>query len=142
MNEAEIYWLKQLAGSEEVPALPADRPRRLGHSSAGARLYTTLDRSLSANLAALSAREGCTLSMTLLAAYQVLIHQLTSVEESVVIMPAAGQSLNKMGAPDRRLRQSAAFANEDRAPIVIQQPSGFRKGRVAERLSLSGLPFR
>jgi iturin family lipopeptide synthetase A len=93
MDEAEAYWLKQLAGSETVPALPADRPRRPGHSSAGARRHTTLDRSLSAGLTALSVREGCTLFMTLLAAYQVLIHQLTSQEDSVIVMPAAGQSL-------------------------------------------------
>jgi len=93
MNEAEAYWLRRLAGSERVSALPADRPRPLRHSSAGARLHTTLDRSLSASLTALSAREGCTLFMTLLAAYRVLIYQLTSQEESVIVIPAAGQSL-------------------------------------------------
>ena len=89
---AEAYWLRQLAGSGSVSPLPTDRPRRLGQTSSGAREHTTLDAAACAGLLELSAQQGCTLFMTLLAAYAVVIHQLTAAEESIIVIPAAGQS--------------------------------------------------
>jgi natural product biosynthesis luciferase-like monooxygenase protein len=91
-QRAEAFWLRQLDGSASFSPLPTDYPRRLLQTSGGARQYKTLDAALCARLSETSAQQGCTLFMTLLAAYSVLIHQLTAQEESVIVMPAAGQS--------------------------------------------------
>jgi amino acid adenylation domain-containing protein len=78
------YWTKQLAGAPAVLELPTDRPRPLEQTHHGAQHEVELSASVSEQLRALSRREGVTLYMTLLAAFDVLLHYYTGQQDIVV----------------------------------------------------------
>ncbi|MET0648995.1 MAG: condensation domain-containing protein [Pyrinomonadaceae bacterium] len=67
------YWREQLAGAPALLELPADRPRPAVPSSRGARHAFVVPPQLADALKELSRGAGCTLFMTLLAAWQVLL---------------------------------------------------------------------
>ena len=86
------YWRRSLAGLP-VLNLPTDRPRSAAQSFTfrGASHTFTLPVSLSADLKALSQREGATLFMTLLAAFQLLLARYSRQDDIVVGTPIAGR---------------------------------------------------
>jgi hypothetical protein len=71
------YWKRQLGGDLPALDLPTDRPRPAVHTHRGAQLLRLLPATLSDSLKALSLGWGCTLFMTLLAAFKTLLHHLT-----------------------------------------------------------------
>ena len=82
------YWRKQLEG---VPVLQlfTDRPRPSVQSYEGARQNIALSRTLTGALNDLSQRQGVTLFMTMLAAFQTLLFRYTEQEDIVVGSPIA-----------------------------------------------------
>ena len=90
-EEQLAYWEQQLAGVPAVLELPADRPRPAVQSFAGRSHHFELSRELSGQLNALSRREGVTLFMTLLAAFQTLLHRYTKQTDIVVGTPIANR---------------------------------------------------
>jgi amino acid adenylation domain-containing protein len=86
------YWKEQLRGAPAALELPTDRPRPAARSYQGATHRRRLPRELSAALAALSRREGVTLFMTLLAAFQVLLARHAGQDDIVVGCPIAGRT--------------------------------------------------
>lgn len=91
MANAQQYWLEQY--SEPVPPLelPSDRVRSPLQTYAGARQRAVIELSLLKQLRAASAKQGSTLFVTLLAAFQLLLHRLSGQEDLVVGTSAAGQ---------------------------------------------------
>jgi amino acid adenylation domain-containing protein len=87
------YWKRQLAGAPAVLELPADHhPRPAVQSFAGAAHPVELDAGLVARLRRIAADEGCTLFMTLLAAFMCLLHRYTGAGDLVVGSPIAGRT--------------------------------------------------
>jgi aspartate racemase len=86
------YWRKQLEGAPALLELPTDRPRPATQSYRGALMPWELAKPLSIALGELSQRENATLFMTLLAAFQTLLHRYTSSEEILVGSPIAGRT--------------------------------------------------
>ena len=84
------YWRKQLAGLEPLE-LPTDRPRPPRASYQGARHDFEVPRPLMDQLRQLSRREGTTLHMTLLAAFQTLLARYSGQEDIAVGLPIAGR---------------------------------------------------
>jgi amino acid adenylation domain-containing protein len=91
--ENERYWVEAFAGRAPVLDLPTDRSRTAMKSYTGATLHVSLDEELCAELKKASARLGCSLFVTLLSAFQILLHRLTRQSEVVVGISAAGQAL-------------------------------------------------
>jgi len=89
------YWRKQLA---DLPALqlPTDRPRPAVMSYRGARHPIVIPDALCEKLKALSQREGATLFMTLLAAFQTLLHRYTGQDDIVIGSPIANRNRAEM----------------------------------------------
>ncbi len=83
------FWRKQLGGELPLLELPADFPRPLTQSFRGSNAFLKLPQTLVRDLSSLGALEGCTLFMTLLAAFQVLLHRYTGAEEIVIGTPVA-----------------------------------------------------
>jgi amino acid adenylation domain-containing protein len=86
------YWQQQLGGEVTTLELPADRPRPALQSFRGATHWFALPRPLYRALEALAQREGVTLFMTLLAAFQTLLARYSGQEDLWVGTPVAGRN--------------------------------------------------
>ncbi len=91
LEEQLAYWRQALA---ELPVLdlPTDRPRPMLASYRGARQAFEIGDELTRGLKALGRREGATLFMTLLAAFQVLLYRYSGQTDIAVGVPVAGRS--------------------------------------------------
>lgn len=78
------FWKRQLADAPPVLELPTDKPRPEVQSFRGARHHQLLSTELLDGLKALSRSEGSTAFMTLLAAFNVLLHRYTGQDDIVV----------------------------------------------------------
>jgi amino acid adenylation domain-containing protein len=110
------YWKQQL---DNLPLLnlPTDQPRPASPTYRGATQFLELPKSLSDELEALSQRQGVTLFMTLLAAFQTLLYRYTQQEDIVV---------------------GSAIANRNRSEI--EGLIGFFVNSLVLRTNLSGKP--
>ncbi|HVG44434.1 MAG TPA: amino acid adenylation domain-containing protein, partial [Longimicrobium sp.] len=86
------YWKERLAGAPELLELPTDHPRPPVQTFRGASVPVELSPELLERLQALGRREGATLYMTLLAAFQVLLSRYGGGEDVVVGTPIAGRT--------------------------------------------------
>ncbi|SNS48059.1 amino acid adenylation domain-containing protein [Granulicella rosea] len=89
----EAYWVKRFEGRAPVLALPTDRPRPANKTYNGATIEGSLGPQLYTALKAASAKNGCTLYVTMLSGFQLLMHRLTGQDEVVVGISTAGQAL-------------------------------------------------
>ncbi|MFB2937533.1 amino acid adenylation domain-containing protein [Aerosakkonemataceae cyanobacterium BLCC-F154] len=85
------YWKKQLGGNLPVLELPTDQPRGAVQTFRGAKHSLLLSKTLTQALKELSQREGVTLFMTLLAAFQTLLYRYTGQDDIIVGTPIAGR---------------------------------------------------
>ncbi|MDZ4343688.1 MAG: amino acid adenylation domain-containing protein [Candidatus Binatia bacterium] len=85
------YWKKQLEGVSPLQ-LPTDRPRPPVQTHRGAWQSLILPKELTEQLKSLSRKEGVTLYMTLLAAFQSLLNRYTGQTDIVVGTPIAGRT--------------------------------------------------
>jgi amino acid adenylation domain-containing protein/FkbM family methyltransferase len=85
------YWKTRLAGSPPRLDLPFDRPRRVKSARLGAQERFRLSAALTESLKALGRREGATLFMVLLAAWQTLLSRTTGQDDVLVGTPVAGR---------------------------------------------------
>ncbi|MBV9772574.1 MAG: amino acid adenylation domain-containing protein, partial [Gemmatimonadetes bacterium] len=86
------YWKAKLAGAPPLLELPTDHPREPGQSPRAVHHPFRLSAELSTHLRSLSRREGATLFMTLLSAWQALLSQYSGQEDVVVGSPIAGRT--------------------------------------------------
>lgn len=86
-----IYWKEQLASTPKLLELPTDRPRPVVRTRRGARVGVTWDRKFAEKVRLFSRSEGATLFMTLLAAFQALLHRYTGEEDVPVGTPIANR---------------------------------------------------
>ncbi len=86
------YWKQQLAGLPPLLELPTDRSRPPVQTYQGAYRPFVLPRPLSDQIRALSQREGATLFMTLLAAFQALLARYSGQDDISVGTPIAGRT--------------------------------------------------
>lgn len=91
LQEQLSYWKHQLADAPPVLALPIDHPRPVLQTFRGASHTFRLPQALTASLHALSQREGVTLFMTLLAAFQVLLARSSGQQDILVGSPSANR---------------------------------------------------
>ena len=85
------YWQQQLAGAPGLLELPTDRSRPAIQTYRGAIEKFSLSKKLSEALAALSQKQGVTLFMTLLAAFQTLLFRYTDQTDICVGTPIANR---------------------------------------------------
>ncbi len=93
LQKTERFWLEQFATVPATLELPTDRPRPAVKSFNGASLCRRIDAKLYQSVKKAGARQGSTLFVTLLAAFQALMGRLADQDEVVVGVPTAGQSL-------------------------------------------------
>ncbi|MFL6197989.1 MAG: amino acid adenylation domain-containing protein, partial [Thermoanaerobaculia bacterium] len=90
--ESEIaHWRERLAGAPAVLDLPLDRPRPAVMGDRGASRAVTLPPGLLAAASAMARRQGVTLFMAVLAAFQALLSRVSRSEDVSVGTPVAGR---------------------------------------------------
>jgi hypothetical protein len=89
------YWKRRLAGAPTLE-LPTDRPRPATQSFRGATRVVLSGRELCAALHRLADREGVTLFMVLLAAFQVVLSRWSGQQDIVLGTPIAGRRLRDL----------------------------------------------
>jgi hypothetical protein len=87
------YWLQQLAGELPPLDLPTDRLRPPVQTYHGGSLVQRLDRATAAGLRRLGQERGATLYITLLTAFQILLHRLTGQRDLLVGSPTARRTV-------------------------------------------------
>ncbi|HEY0557957.1 MAG TPA: amino acid adenylation domain-containing protein, partial [Thermoanaerobaculia bacterium] len=91
--EAELaWWRRELVGAPTLLDLPADRPRPTVQRFHGRNLVQPLAPELQRRIGDAGKREGVTLFMTLLAAFQALLARLTGGVDLVIGTPVAGRN--------------------------------------------------
>jgi amino acid adenylation domain-containing protein len=85
------YWKQALAHAPAVLELPTDRPRPAVQSTRGGSCPFRLSQEVMDDVRALSQRQGVTPFMTLLAAFQVLLHRYSRAQDIVVGVPVANR---------------------------------------------------
>ncbi len=96
------YWKKVLGEKLPFLEMPTDYPRPLGTTYPCERCYTMLPKSLADNLNDLSQKSGCTLFMTLLAGFKLLLYRYAQQSDILVNFSHAGrkqEELEKMIGP-------------------------------------------
>ncbi|HYW05316.1 MAG TPA: amino acid adenylation domain-containing protein, partial [Longimicrobium sp.] len=92
LDKQLAWWKARLAGAPAVLELPTDRARPAARSNRGSYERFHLPPTLAGALRELSRREGVTLFMTLLAAWQALLGKYSGQEDLVVGAPVAGRT--------------------------------------------------
>ncbi|MFF1902981.1 amino acid adenylation domain-containing protein [Kitasatospora sp. NPDC058218] len=111
------YWTQALAGAPAALELPTDRPRPAVRSTRGGSRPFRLSEQVMDRVRSFSRSEGVTPFMTLLAAFQVLLHRYTREEDVVVGVPVANR-----GRPE------------------VERLIGYFANTLALRTDLSGAP--
>jgi non-ribosomal peptide synthetase component F len=91
LDQQMRYWREQLAGELPVLELPADHPRPPVRTRRGASATIVFPKDLTDALKELSRREGVTLFMTLLAAFQTLLYRYTGQQDIILGTPISGR---------------------------------------------------
>jgi len=92
------YWLERLSGKLPVLEISRNNVRPAVQSYRGATEVWQIGQQTTERIKLLGQRQGATLYMTLLAAFQVLLHRYSGQEDILIISPTAG-------------RRSVEFAN-------------------------------
>ena len=95
LAEHLAYWKRQLSGVQRLQ-LSTDRPRPRVQTVGSARHHVTVSKALSAEVKSLSNRQGVTLFMTLLAAYQTLLHRYAGQDDIAIGSPVAGRDRSEL----------------------------------------------
>ena len=90
-DELWSYWKHELSGELAPLALPLDRPRPPALTFRGASRPFAVNKELTEKLKHLGQERQATLFMTVLAAFQILLHRLSGQKEIIVGSPAAGR---------------------------------------------------
>jgi amino acid adenylation domain-containing protein len=86
-----LAWKEALAGYPQVLELPTDRPRPVRQTHRGGVETVVLPVAVQEALQALARREGVTVFMVLLGAFQALLHRYTGQAQLLVGTPVAGR---------------------------------------------------
>jgi amino acid adenylation domain-containing protein len=92
------YWHDHLRGCPGLLQLPSDRPRPAVQSHRGSIESFTIDKTLTYRIKAICAREGVTLYMGLLAAFQALLSRYTGTHDIPVGTAFAGRNDPELSA--------------------------------------------
>ncbi|MDX7989230.1 amino acid adenylation domain-containing protein, partial [Xenorhabdus sp. 12] len=91
LAEQRDFWRAQLADAPALLTLPTDRPRPTVQTYAGDQVSFHLDATLLKSLKALGQRHNCTLFMTVLTAWSIVLARLSGQDDIVIGTPVANR---------------------------------------------------
>jgi amino acid adenylation domain-containing protein len=134
------YWKTHLAGVQPLE-LPTDRPRPAAPRHRGDERTRVIPKNVVTELQAIGKKEGATLFMSLLAAFQTLLHRYTQQADFAVGCPIAGRNRteveNLIGLFVNSLVLRADFSAEPSFRTLLKQTRQAALGAYAHQ----DLPF-
>ncbi|MFM0609408.1 amino acid adenylation domain-containing protein [Paraburkholderia sediminicola] len=135
------YWSNQLTGTAPVLSLPADRARPTLRDGSGARHALDLDAALATQLKNLSRRNDATLFMTLLHAFNLLLHRYSGETDIWVGVPVAGRQRAETHAVMGFFVNTLVIRSRISASLSAQQQLRTLRDTVLDAQAHEDLPF-
>ena len=111
LEQQLAYWRDNLAEAPPVLELPTDRPRPAVQDHAGATYHFEVAKDVADRLGGLGRREGATLFMTLLAAFQLLLSRYSGQPDICIGTPIANRRRVEARGADRVLCEHPGVAH-------------------------------
>ncbi|HEU4964900.1 MAG TPA: amino acid adenylation domain-containing protein, partial [Bacilli bacterium] len=135
------YWRDKLQGELPVLQLPTDRPRPSVQTERGATYRFRLPRELMAQVERLARQQNATLYMTLLAAFDVLLHRYTGQEDLLVGSPVAARNRQGIEPLIGMFVNTLVFRNQVRGDVAFTDLLQQVRQTVLEANSHQDVPF-
>ncbi|HUK88750.1 MAG TPA: amino acid adenylation domain-containing protein [Blastocatellia bacterium] len=141
LDEHLSYWRKQLAGAPALLELPTDRPRPATPSFRAGHVESRLPDILTQKLNTLSRHEGVTPFMTILAAFEILLHRYSGQDDIVVGTPIAGRGRAELEGLIGFFVNTLALRIDLRADPTLRQVLKRAREACLEAYAHQELPF-
>jgi amino acid adenylation domain-containing protein len=154
-EKVEAYWLSQFKQPPLPLELPTDRQRPAYKQFNGATYRRKIDVAAYNRIKKAGARQGCTLFVTLLAGFQMLLSRLSGQQDIVVGVPTAGQSLYEQNLVghcvnflplrtnvDGRLSATDLLKRVKTTVLEGYEHQNYTYGRLVRKLTLARDPAR
>ncbi|HEU0300193.1 MAG TPA: amino acid adenylation domain-containing protein, partial [Longimicrobium sp.] len=141
MERQLVWWKERLAGAPALLELPTDRPRTAAQDTQGASERIVLPAELAQAIQSLSRREGATLFMTLLAAWQLLLARSAGQDDVVVGSPIAGRTAAETDGLIGFFVNTLALRTDLSGDPTFRQLLGRVRETMLEAYARQDLPF-
>ncbi|RKI67440.1 amino acid adenylation domain-containing protein, partial [Corallococcus sp. AB049A] len=141
LAEQDQGWRQRLAGMPRRLDLPTDRPRSNEPVIASARMLVDFPPALAHELLAFTRREGFTGYMTVLAAWQSLLHRYSGQTDVVVGTPIANRTRPELMPLIGYVAHSAAFRTRFSEGLTFRELLAQVRGEVADAQTRPDVPF-
>jgi amino acid adenylation domain-containing protein len=141
LEEQLSYWRDKLAGAPPALELPVDRLRPAVQTHRGGSVPLALSAALTARLRELSLKEGTSLFMTLLAAFQLLLSRLSGQDDVVAGSPSAGRGRVELEGLIGLFLNTLVLRTDLAGDPTFRELLGRVKGVVLGAYRYQALPF-
>ncbi len=136
-----IYWENELQGELPTLDLPSDHPRSNLQSFHGQTVEFQVDSEDATQLEQLSKQAGCTLFVTLLAAYEVFLHKLSGQRDILIGFPVLGRPRNAFMATVGFFSNPIVYRGNIEPNIGFLEYLNYVKSKVLNGLAHQDYPF-
>ncbi|MBS7531084.1 amino acid adenylation domain-containing protein [Hazenella sp. IB182353] len=140
-KKQEIYWLDQFHGDIPVLQLPTDYPRKMDVDYKGDSVQRVWNKDQLEFLKRFSRKNGTTLFITLLTAYNILLHKYTAQDDIVVGTPIAGRQHIDLENIVGMFVNTLAIRNYPRADKTVRELIKEVKENVFKAYENQGYPL-
>ncbi len=141
LDKQLAYWRARLAGHPEPLELAADRPRVPGRSLRGATVRFVVPSTTRALVAGLARHHDATMFMTLLAAFQTLLHRYTGQPVVTVTTPVSNRSEPGLEAVAGMLLNTLVLRADFSGSPSFTELLTDTRGSVLDAFAHQDLPF-
>ncbi|HSK75059.1 MAG TPA: amino acid adenylation domain-containing protein [Thermoanaerobaculia bacterium] len=134
-------WRARLEGAPAALELSTDRPHPPAQTFRGGSIGVRLRRELASGIEAFTRREGASLFMTLLAAFQTLLHRYSGQEDLVVGTPIAGRSRPEIEGLIGVFLNALALRGDLQGDPSFREMLARAREAALEAYALEDLPF-
>lgn len=135
------FWQKRLAGRLPILELATDKNRPSVQSFEGSSVFLSIPRDLVEDLTTLGAQAGCTLFMTFLAAFQVLLHRYSGAEDIVIGTPLGTRTHGELEELIGDFLNMAALRCDLSGNPIFTELLRRSRNTTLDAFSNSGMPF-
>jgi amino acid adenylation domain-containing protein len=135
------FWKRKLEGAPALIELPTDCPRPMAQSFRGQRMLRGISCELLASLKNLARREGSTLFVVLLSAWQVLLHRYSGQDDILVGSAAANRSMPELESIVGCLANTIVLRGRMDGNPSFKDYMGNATATVFDALDHQALPF-